>query len=105
MFEVFIKNLEFECIIGLLEFERLNSQKVIINASFIADEFVDYAKMCEKIEMDFKEKQFYKIEDALSYFLLEFKEKIPTLKCLKMEIIKPEIIKNAKVGVRVEKFY
>ncbi|WP_423243523.1 dihydroneopterin aldolase [Aliarcobacter butzleri] len=32
-----IENLEFKCIIGILDFERVKKQKVIINLSFEYD--------------------------------------------------------------------
>lgn len=43
-----IENLEFKCIIGILDFERVKKQKVIINLSFDydfgKDNFIDYSK-------------------------------------------------------------
>ena len=50
---ILIENLEFECIIGILDFERNSPQLVRICAKFEADEFIDYAKICAELEKIF----------------------------------------------------
>ena len=44
-----ISNLTFKAIIGILDFERIKKQKVIINLSFeyefSKDKFIDYAEV------------------------------------------------------------
>ena len=45
MIKIHLKNLRFKCIIGLLECERIKKQKVKINLSLKADEFIDYAEL------------------------------------------------------------
>lgn len=105
MITILVENLEFDCIIGLLEFERTRVQKICINAKFRADEFLDYALICEIIETDFKKEKFLKVEDALNFFKSKFKSKFKTLNYFYMKIIKMEIIKNANVGAMIECSY
>jgi len=97
---VFIENLHFKTIIGVLEFEREIPQKIRVDAEFIGKDFINYAQACEFIEMKFHEMKFALVEDALDFFALEFKALFPSLKEFSMKITKKEIIKNAKVGVK-----
>lgn len=105
MITVLVENLEFDCVIGLLDFERVNEQKIIVSAKFRAKEFIDYAKICEFIKAEFKEKKFLKLEDSLAYFELKFKEKFRTLEFFYMKILKPQILIGGVVGAEIEKFY
>lgn len=102
MITVFIKELSFETIIGLLDFERVKPQKIVVDASFVADEFVDYAEVCKEIISLFKSEQFYKIENALEFFANFYKEKFQNLRKFFMSVTKTEIIENARVGVSIE---
>ena len=81
MISVFVDNLEFDTIIGLLDFERLNSQKICVSMEFEACEFVDYAAVCEITQREFNENKFY------------------------MKISKIEIVPNAIVGAKILKNY
>lgn len=105
MINILIEKLEFDCIIGLLDFERVKEQKVQIWAKFRADEFIDYAKACEFIEDKFKKEKFIKIEDALEFFQREFKAKFSTLEFFYMKILKPQILDSAVVGAEISKNY
>lgn len=103
--EVIIKDFEISTIIGILEFERTMPQRILINAKFKAKEFVDYDKMCEIFKINFDLMKFELIEDAILYFEELFKKEIPSLLELNLEILKLDIIKNAKVGVSNSKKY
>ena len=102
MKEVFIKNLKFRTIIGLLNYERENEQEICVSAKFKADEFIDYAVICEILQADFNEHKFYKVEDALDFFEAKFKAQFHTLHSFSMKITKPHIIDNALVGVKIK---
>ena len=60
--KVSIENLTFNCIIGILPFEREKEQRVIINCSFkyefIKNEFIDYSKVANLIENRMRKKKF-----------------------------------------------
>ena len=105
MISVFVDNLEFDTIIGLLDFERVNSQKICVSMEFEACEFVDYAAVCGITQREFNENKFYKIEDALEYFAIKFKAIYPSLTKFYMKISKIEIVPNAIVGAKILKNY
>lgn len=105
MISVFVDNLEFYTIIGLLDFERVNSQKICVSMEFEAYEFVDYATVCEITQREFNENKFYKVEDALEYFAIKFKAIYPSLTKFYMKISKIEIVPNAIVGAKILKNY
>ncbi|QKF64099.1 dihydroneopterin aldolase [Campylobacter corcagiensis] len=105
MINVLIEKLEFECIIGLLDFERTKEQKIQISAKFRADEFIDYAEVCSFIKDKFKQEKFMKIEDALAFFEMEFKARFSTLKFFYMKVLKPQILAPAIVGAEISKNY
>ena len=49
-----IEQLTFKCIIGILDFERVKKQKVIINLSFdydfSKDNFIDYSEVANLVK-------------------------------------------------------
>lgn len=105
MITIFVRNFEFDTIIGILSHERLKEQRVVVSASFRADEFIDYSLVCNLIRNEMIRQKFYKVEDALEYFVDFFKQKFTSLNYLFMEIIKPDIIPVGIVGVSVEKYF
>jgi len=108
MFRILIKNLEFEAIIGILPFEREKTQKIIVNAEIEYNDktkYINYAEVCDFIEKYIIEKKFLLIEDALEEIAENLKQKYPQMKALKLQIKKPEILKNALVGVEILRKY
>ncbi|ARR01195.1 MULTISPECIES: dihydroneopterin aldolase [Campylobacter] len=105
MISVFVDELEFDTIIGLLDFERVSLQKICVSMEFQASEFVDYAVVCKITQEEFNHQKFYKVEDALEYFSTKFKDLYPTLKKFYMKISKINIISNAVVGAKIVKNY
>ena len=53
-----IEQLTFKCIIGILDFERVKKQKVIINLSFdydfIKDNFIDYSEVANLVKKNYE---------------------------------------------------
>jgi len=97
-----INNLEFKCIIGILNFERAKKQKVIINVSFeydfINNVFIDYQEVANLIKKTMKQEKFELLEDAvknIEKLLYETYE----IKNLKIKISKPNILKNCIVSL------
>ena len=97
-----ITDLSFKCIIGILDFERIKKQKVLINLSFeyeyFKDTFIDYAEVSNLIKITMKKEKFFLLEDAILYLesLLLNSYKIDTLK---IKISKPNILKNCIVSL------
>lgn len=104
MLKVTITDLSFECIIGILESERINTQKVVINLSFeyFFDEkrkdFVDYSKVASFVENTMIEEKFFLIEDAIIFLRKKLKTEFP-IKNLWIKISKPDIMPNCIVSV------
>lgn len=100
--KVHIKDLTFNCIIGILPKERLNKQRVVINCSFkytyTKNYFIDYSLVANKIEKTMKKKQFELIEDALLHLHKTLNSHYK-IKKLKLSIAKPDILKNCTVLV------
>ncbi|WP_419763823.1 MAG: dihydroneopterin aldolase [Arcobacter sp.] len=100
--KVNIEELTFNCIIGILPFERKKEQKVVVNCSFKYkyedSNFIDYSKVAEDIENTMIERKFELLEDAI----LELKKLLNTkyhMKKLKISIQKPDILPNCKVSI------
>jgi len=97
-----IKDLTFKCIIGILDYERIKKQKVIVNISFEyefkKDIFIDYSEISSLIQSQIKIKKFLLIEDAIIF--LEAKlYKLYKINNLHITISKPNILKNCIVSV------
>ena len=97
-----IEQLTFKCIIGILDFERVKKQKVIINLSFdydfIKDNFIDYSEVANLVKKTMKEHKFELIEDAIKK-KKKLLEDTYTIKNLKLKISKPNILKDCIVSI------
>ena len=97
-----ISNLTFKCIIGILDFERIKKQKVIINLSFeyefLKDSFINYAEVSELLEKTMKKQKFLLLEDAIVY-LENLLNNSYNINNLKIKISKPNILKNCEVSL------
>ena len=97
-----ISDLTFKCIIGILDFERIKKQKVVVNLSFeyefSKDMFINYAEISKLIEKTIKKKKFLLLEDAILHLetLLNNNYQISNLK---IKISKPDILKNCIVSL------
>lgn len=100
--KVEIKDLSFKCIIGILDFERIKKQKVLINMSFEykfkKDIFIDYSEVSSYIKKQMKKKKFLLIEDAIIYFESKLSKKYD-ISNLHIKISKPKILKDCIVSV------
>jgi dihydroneopterin aldolase len=102
--KVFIEQLTFDTIIGILPFERETKQRVVIDLSFdyqYDDEkkdFVDYSHVSRDIENMMNEKKFELIEEALLFIRSELTKKYP-ISNLDLKIQKPDILNNCRVSV------
>ncbi|MEA3288972.1 MAG: dihydroneopterin aldolase [Campylobacterota bacterium] len=100
--KVFIEQLNFKTIIGILPFERVKKQKVIIDISFEYDfkngQFVDYSKVAYDVKRTMKKEKFELIEDAINSLQKKLIKKYKVRK-LFIKISKPDILKDCKVSV------
>jgi len=108
LYEILIQNLEFESVIGILDFEREKEQKVRVDCSIKyenKDNFIDYAQVVKDIKSIMIEEKFALLEDALDIMIEFLKEKFSSIKEIKMTIYKPEILADCLVSVtKLKKF-
>ena len=97
-----ISNLTFKAIIGILDFERIKKQKIIINLSFeydfSNDNFINYAQVANLVEKTIKKEKFLLLEDAILH-LETLLNKTYNITNLKIKISKPTILKNCVVSL------
>ena len=99
---IYVEDLKFQCIIGILDFERVTPQDIIINLSLkykFKDDFINYAEIAELIESQMKKKKFLLIEDALKSISKSLKKEFQQIKKIDLKITKPSILPNCKVSV------
>lgn len=97
--------LKFKCIIGMLDIERIEKQKILLKINAKANDFLDYAKVAKLAKKYIKKKKFYTLEKASKKLSKKIKENFPQTKYIKIIIIKPKIMKNAKLGSKYTKKY
>ncbi|MEA3384687.1 MAG: dihydroneopterin aldolase [Campylobacterota bacterium] len=99
---VYINDLKFKAIIGILDFERVKAQKVIVDIEFDYDFdgkfFVDYSKVSTYIKNKMIKNKYYLIEDALIDIKRSLKKKYKLQK-IKLKITKPTILDDCIVSV------
>mgnify|MGYP005847629985 CR=1 FL=1 len=97
-----INRLTFRCIIGILDFERVTKQKVVVNLSFdytfSDDYFIDYSKVSKLVKKELKNKKFKLIEDAIIHLEKKLHKKYK-IENLNLTISKPNILKDCIVSV------
>ncbi len=106
--KILIKNLKFQCIIGLLKKERVTAQNVIISVklSFKGEDMViDYSKVAKFIEKEYKKNKYFTLEESLKDIFSKLKAKYPLITRIKMKIYKPKILRKCDVGIELEKKY
>ena len=97
-----ISDLTFKCIVGILAFERIKKQKVVINISFeynfSKDLFIDYSEISNLVKSTMKKEKFLLLEDAILHLenLLTNSYKISNLY---IKISKPNILKDCIVSL------
>jgi dihydroneopterin aldolase len=107
LYKIYIENLTFSTIIGILEEERHTPQNVIVNlhVEYEGSSFLNYATICEFIENDMKKNSYLLIEDALEIISKNLHSKFPQIQSTLLKITKPDIIKNAQVSVELYRKY
>ncbi len=100
---IHIEELTFECIIGILDFERTTPQVVVIDVEIeyeYRDElFINYAEVIALLEKEMIQNRYELLETALNQLAQKLHLKYASIKNLNLKIAKPNIIKNAKVSL------
>ncbi|MBA1437531.1 MAG: dihydroneopterin aldolase [Epsilonproteobacteria bacterium] len=101
--KIYIEDLCFKCIIGILDHERKTKQKVVINATLkyhFDGDFINYADVVDLIKKTMRKKKFLLIEDALLTLEKKIYKNFPTIKKVTIKITKPSILPDCKVSVQ-----
>jgi len=107
-YKIVIEDLSFKAILGILEKERNEKQLVVVNVKIEYEDkknYIDYAKVCDLIQNNIIKNEYELIEDAIDDIEKQLKLIFPQMKKLYLSIKKPEILKNALVGVEVLRKY
>ena len=98
-----IKDLTFKCIIGLLDFERTNEQRVIVNLKlnyvYKKDNYINYVTICEIIKKTLIDEKFELLEDALLCVKENIFKEYQEIEHLELKISKPDILKDCIVSL------
>ncbi len=99
---IHIEDLRFQCIIGILDFERVTPQDVIINIDIdynYEDGFINYANIVEMVKKIMIKSEFQLIENALENISFNLSKEYSSINTFQIKITKPSILPNCKVSV------
>jgi len=109
LFKIYIEDLTFDAIIGILKKERKTPQKIIINCTikynYKKKNFINYALVSELIQKNIIKNKYKLLEDALINICKEIKSNFPGITALSLKISKPTILDNSVVSVEIKKKY
>ena len=101
-YSIFLEDLTFETIVGILPFERENPQKIKVDLHCIySGDFLDYRELRDFIKNAFLQ-NFRLLEDALEYFEKEIPKRFLQIQFFSLKITKLEIFEDCKVAMQVE---
>jgi 7,8-dihydroneopterin aldolase/epimerase/oxygenase len=101
-----IKDLSVQALIGVYEFERTQTQELLISLTLSFDaekachsdnisDTLDYAALCEGMDKICQDSSFQLLE-ALGLALTNYIQSFPSILSYKLKINKPNAVKNAK---------
>ena len=99
---IYIQDLKFQCIIGILDFERVTTQDVIIDLVInyeYSSEFINYVDVVNLVKTIMKNEKFLLIEDALKSLNTKLKKEFLLIDTLDLKITKPSILPDCRVSV------
>ena len=100
---IHIEDLTINAIIGILDFERIHAQQVVVNAeieyAYEDGQYINYAMVVETITNLIEKRGYRLLEEALEDMGEVLREKYPKITSLSMKISKPNIIENATISL------
>ena len=99
---IYVEDLKFQCIIGILDFERTTPQDIIIKIKIkyaFKDAFINYAQVVDLVKSSMIENKFLLLEDALSQLSVSLKKEFSNIDSLYLKITKPSILPDCRVSV------
>jgi dihydroneopterin aldolase len=103
---IHIEELTLSSIIGILDFERIKKQTIIIDIQldyyYQENHFINYANVIQLVTNLIQTQHYLLLEDALNDIQSKLLLKYPAIIILQLKISKPDIIKNAMVGLSLK---
>ncbi|MCF6331179.1 MAG: dihydroneopterin aldolase [Sulfurimonas sp.] len=99
---IHIQDLKLQCIIGILDFEREQTQDVIINFTCqynYKNEYINYVDIVNLLKKTMIVNKFKLIEDAILSLKSEIKKNLPLINSYTIEITKPSILNDCRVSI------
>jgi 7,8-dihydroneopterin aldolase/epimerase/oxygenase len=101
--KIFIKDLTFDAIIGILDFERVKAQSITYNIEInYTGDFVDYAEVRALVIEKTLSEQYFLLEDAINDLALTIKKEYIQIQEMKISLHKNHIFDDCIVGVEEE---
>jgi dihydroneopterin aldolase len=101
-YKISITNLTFETIIGILDYERENPQRVFVDFECSyrhKKDFVNYVDIRDKIKFLIIKNKYQLLEDAVDDIIKELQKEINQIFNLKIKITKPDILDDCFVSI------
>ncbi len=102
---IHIEHLEFDAIIGLLDFERDRPQRVRIDVTatyeYHPGTYLDYAEMVETIKTHIVKQKYELLEEALGGLHATLTKTFPAIETLHITIAKPDILPDCVVSLSI----
>ena len=102
---IHIEDLKFQCILGILDFERVTPQDIIINFTCqynYQNEYINYANIVNLLKKIMILNKFELIEDAILSLKSEIINEFPLINSYLLKIGKPSILADCRVSVSDE---
>jgi dihydroneopterin aldolase len=102
LYKIEINDFTFDTIIGILDFERVTPQRVIVEFSCryeMDGEFINYVDIKDTIKSNMNEKKFELLESALDDTIALISSKYSDIKDIYLKISKPDILDDCVVSV------
>ncbi len=99
---IYIEDLKFQCIIGILDFERTTPQDLIVNFSceyIYEDMFINYVDIVDLIQNSMIDNKFKLLEDAILSLKSEIIKEFPLINSYTIKLSKPSILDNCTVSL------
>ena len=99
---IYIEDLKFQCIIGILDFERTTPQDLIVNFSceyIYEDMFINYVNIVDLIQNSMIDNKFKLLEDAILSLKSEIIKEFPLINSYTIKLSKPSILDNCTVSL------
>jgi dihydroneopterin aldolase len=101
LYSIKIKKLEISTIIGILDFERVNKQRIYVDVviKYIYNELLDYSIVRDIIISQIVNSQYTTIESAIDDIINILLKKFADIRKIKLTITKPDIFSDCEVLV------